>query len=189
MQERDGGGFLGGFDPVHAASTSLACKSETEVVLWPFDPVHAAATSLACNSETEVGFYAFRPRSRCHHLPRRQERDGGGVYVVSSPFASPPPFSHARARRRWIFTSFRPRSRRRHLPRMQERVRGGFLGGFDPVRAAATSLAYNSESDVGFYGLSTPFAPLLPGFFLMHSVAIRAFRATTTRCLSGTALS
>jgi len=266
------------FDPVRVATTSLAGKSETEVVFMSFRPVRAAATSLAC---TEVGFVSFRPLSRSRrrhlprmqervgggfyvvstpfmllpppshakarrgwfyglstpfvlppppshatakrrwgfmafrprsrrHLPRRQERDGGGFYVVSTPFAlppppshatarrkwvyvvltpfaSPPPPSHARARRRWIFMSFRPRSRRRHLPHMQERVGGGFLGGFDPVRAAATSLTYNSESDVGFHGLSTPFAPLLPGFFLMHSVVIGAFRATTTGCLSGTA--
>jgi len=153
-----------------------------------FDPVHVT-TSLAGKSETEVGFMSFRPRSRRRrHLPRMQQRDGSGFYVVLTPFASPPPPSHVRARRRWIFMSFRPRSRRRHLPRMQERVGGGFLVGFDPVRAAATSLTYNSEWDVGCYGLSTPFAPLLPGFFLMHSVAIRAFRVTTTGCLSGTIL-
>jgi hypothetical protein len=78
MQERVRGGILGSFDPVHAASTSLACKSESEVVLWPFDPVRAATTSLACNSETEVDFMSFRPLSHRHHLPRMQERDGGG---------------------------------------------------------------------------------------------------------------
>ena len=55
--------------------------------------------------------------------------------------------------------SFRPRSRRRHLPRMQERVGGGFLVGFDPVRAAATSLTYNSEWDV-VCGLLWSFDPV-----------------------------
>ena len=59
MQQRDGGGFLEGFDPFYATSTSLACKSETEMLLWHFDPVRAATTSLVCNSETEVGFHGF----------------------------------------------------------------------------------------------------------------------------------
>jgi len=31
MQERDGDVFLGGFDPIRTAATSLACKSELEV--------------------------------------------------------------------------------------------------------------------------------------------------------------
>jgi len=30
---------------------------------------------------------------------------------------------------------------------------------FDPIRAAATSLAYNSESDVSFHGLALPLPP------------------------------
>ena len=124
MQERDGGGFLGGFDPVRVATTSLAGKSETE-----------------------VGFMLFRPRSRRCHLPRMQQRDGGGFCVVLSPFALPPPPSHARASRRWIFREFRPRSCRCHFPRIQQQVGCGFLWPFDPVRTATTWLFPDALGD------------------------------------------
>jgi hypothetical protein len=175
-----------GVRPHSCRLTSLACKSKTEVVLWPFDPIRTTATSLACNSESKVGFHgpsipfalpppplqararrrwvfmsarpcsrhrhlpshatarqvsfmSFQPLSHFRHLPRMQERDGGDFYVISTPFAPPPPPpSYARA------------------------SQSGFLGGLDPVHAAVTSPTYNSESDVGFYGPSTLFAPLLP---------------------------
>jgi len=55
------------------------------------------------------------------------------------------------------FMSFRPRLRCHYLPRMQET--GGLYLPFDPIRAAATSLAYNSESDVSFHGLAPPLPP------------------------------
>ena len=58
--------------------------------------------------------------------------------------------------------SSQPCSSHCHLPPMQGQVRGGFLEGLDPVHAATTSPTYNGESDVGFYGPLTLFAPLLP---------------------------
>ena len=57
MQQQDRGGFMA-FQPVHTtATTTLACKWETEV---------------------DWIFRGFWPRSHCHHLPHMQERDGGG---------------------------------------------------------------------------------------------------------------
>jgi len=101
---------------------------------------------------------SFRPHSRCRHLSHMQQRDGGGFYVVSTPFASLPPSSLARARWRWFlwpFALFAP-------PQPPSHEMEVVLWPFDPVRTTATSLAYNSELDVGFYGPLTPFAPPLP---------------------------
>ena len=70
VQLRDGGGVSWGFDPVRTPTTSLACKSETEVASRP------PASSLT----------PIRPRSGPHHLPRVQKRDGGGVAPPAPPF-------------------------------------------------------------------------------------------------------
>jgi len=51
-----------------------------------------------------------------HHLPRVQERDGGGVFRGFGPISPP---RH-------------PRWSPHHLPHMQERDGGGVLRGFDP---------------------------------------------------------
>ena len=59
MQEWAGGGFHSPSDPVHGATTSLACKSELEVVLQPFDTVRTSITSPACKSELEVDSGGF----------------------------------------------------------------------------------------------------------------------------------
>jgi hypothetical protein len=87
-----------------------------------FRPVHAAATSIACKSETEVVSMVFRPRSHRRHFPciqqrvgcgflwpfdpvrtaatqSMQQRVGGGLYGLSTPFALPPPPLHATASR------------------------------------------------------------------------------------------
>jgi hypothetical protein len=66
--------------------------------------------------------------------------------------------------------ALRARSHCHYLPRMQQQDGGGVLCCFDPVRAAATSFACNSESDVGFYCPSTLFAPPLPS---SHATASR----------------
>ena len=172
-----------GVRPRSCRLTSLACKSETEVGLWPFDPVRTTATSLAYNSESKVGFhgpsipFAFLPppsqaRARrrwvlCQFDPVRATATSlacNNETEVS--FMSFQPFrivtTSLACKNETEVDSSRPRSRRRHLPPMQGRVRGGFLGGLDPVHAAVTSPTYNGESDVGFYGPSTLFAPLLP---------------------------
>src|SRR6266567_1988187 len=144
-------------------------KARRRWVLCLFNPIRAAATSLACNSETEVGFMSFQPLSHHHHLPRIararwrwifrgfrpclcrlhlprvQKRDGGGSYVFSTPFLLPPPSSHATARRRWGLCRFNPFRITTTSLALQERNGGGFLGGFDPVCAAATSLACNRK--------------------------------------------
>ena len=46
VQKRAGGGILSCLDAVRASSTSLACKSEPEVVLWRFDGVRSSSISL-----------------------------------------------------------------------------------------------------------------------------------------------
>ena len=73
MQEQAGGGFLCHFNP-HLPRM----KSEPGWFLHCFDTVHATTTSLACNSEPEVDFMVFRGCSHLLHLPRIQERAGGG---------------------------------------------------------------------------------------------------------------
>ena len=127
-----------GFNTIHFDFTSLACKSETGVGLWPFSPVRVAATALAGKSETEVEFMSFRPRSRCRYLPRMQET--GGLYLPFDPIhaaatslaynsesdvsfhglALPLP-PHATASWRW------------------------FVWPFNSIRAAAISLTCNSK--------------------------------------------
>ena len=103
------------------------------------------------------GFMAFRPCSRHHHLPRRQERDRGGVYVISTPFAPLPPPSHAR---RWV------------------------LCRFVPFRIATTSLACKSKMEVDFYVISIPFALLPPPSHARVSQrwVFRGFRPCSCSC-------
>jgi len=54
--------------------------------------------------------------------------------------------------------AFRACLRRHHLPRKKDRDGSCF----EPVRAPATSLTCNSETEVDFYVISTPFTPPLP---------------------------
>ena len=138
-----------------AATTSLACKSETEVgfnvVLTPFGvlphPSHARARRrlifrgfrhhscrlhLLRMQERDRGvFMAFRSRSRYRHLTCNSEKVR--FYGLSTLFASPPPPSQARVRRRWVYVVL-------------------------TVCAAATSLACKSETQVSFIIMS--FQPL-----------------------------
>jgi hypothetical protein len=216
VQKRAGGEFLSLSDTLAASSTSLACKSETEVDYYRIStplprlppPSHgrvrrrcipASSTSLACKSEPEVGFFrvstlipppspplqvslAFRPCCRSStSLACKSEPEAGfsrvwkllpppplplrgfsrvstvlvGFYGVSAPFAPSPPPLHARARRRWFFTAFRRPSRHRHLPRMQQRAGGGF---FTPFRRCSHHRHLPCMPEVVFYGVSMPFA-------------------------------
>jgi hypothetical protein len=138
------GGSMWPFDSVHAATSSLVCTSETEVgfhviltlfalpppshararrrwIFRGFDLVHAASTSLACQSETVVVCMEFQPCLRRHHLPRMQPRDGGGFYVVSTPFTSP---QRVRCGLSWPFDPVRTAP----TPCMQQRVGDGLYG-------------------------------------------------------------
>jgi len=92
------------FSAVRSSSTSLACKSEPEVDLWRFETICMSSTSLACKNEPELGFSC-----------------------VSTPFACPPPPSHAKASWRFIHVAFRLHSHVLHLPRMQKRAGGGLM--------------------------------------------------------------
>ncbi|KAF8966472.1 hypothetical protein BDZ97DRAFT_685973 [Flammula alnicola] len=121
------GGPLSCFNAVRAFFTSLACKSEPEVVLLRFDDVRASSTSLACKNEPEVVFIAFRRRLCVLHLPRVQKQVGGGPYGVSTPFSYLPPPSHANASRRWFCRV--------------STLLGQAGGHFDTVRTSSTSLA------------------------------------------------
>ena len=63
----------------------LACKSELEVDLWHFDSVRTTSTSLICKSEPEVDcsrVSTLLPPTCTPHLPRMQERAGGGFYMA-----------------------------------------------------------------------------------------------------------
>ena len=56
VQKPAGGGFLSSFNAIHASSTSLAYKSEPEVVLWHFDSVYTSSISLAYKRERRWTF-------------------------------------------------------------------------------------------------------------------------------------
>ncbi|KAF8963787.1 hypothetical protein BDZ97DRAFT_975914 [Flammula alnicola] len=73
VQKRAGGEFLPCFDAVRVSSTSLACKSELEVV-----------------------FTVFRRGLCVLHLPRMPEVD---LYGVLTPFVCPPPPSRTKVSR------------------------------------------------------------------------------------------
>ena len=100
---------------------------------------------------------AFQPCSHRHHLPRKQERDGGG-FIAFSPLCDTTPPSCARARRRrWFIIAFQPRSHRHHLPRLQQRDRGSFMA--FSTRSSRHHLPRKQQRDGGdFYHLSTSFA-------------------------------
>jgi hypothetical protein len=84
MQQQHRGGLLGGFNPIHAVSTSLTCKSEIKVGLWPFDPF----TSLPPPSQARVRWR--------------------WVLCLFNLFVLLPPPSHATVRRRWVLCCFNP---------------------------------------------------------------------------------
>ena len=216
MQERDGGGVLccltpfvlpppsharakgrWDFNPIHAATTSLACKSEKEVGFMSFHP-RSCRRHLACNSKTGKFyvistlfassppshararrrwiFMSFRPRWHRHHLLHGQERIGGGFYVASTPFASPPSPSHARVSRRCIFEGFRPRSRCRHFPHVQQKVGCGLFLTPRPGSHCCylPRMQQQVRGGIVWYGLWTLFAPPPP-----------PSHATASRFLSG----
>jgi hypothetical protein len=131
-------------------------------VLRGFNPVRASTTSLACKSEPGVEFLGFRPRPRSPPPPSRASASRRRVIWGFHPIRAPPPPSHARASRRRCFISFQPRLRPHLLRHVQVRAGGGFLCGFDAVCPISTSLAHNSEPEVDFSHVSSPFAPFPP---------------------------
>ena len=98
MQKRDGGGLLCGFDPVCAPTTSLACKSETEVAFYgvstPFAPPPPPSRAKA---RRRWPFMGFRPRSRPTTSLACKSEVEVGFCGVSTPFGTPPPPSRASA--------------------------------------------------------------------------------------------
>ena len=132
-------------------------------IFTQFDSIHITTTSAGS------GFMASRRRSHLH-LPRMQQRAGGGFYSVSTLFGPHHLPRMQQASRRWIFTQFDTihiattsagggfmASRRHphllHLPRMQQQAGGGFLRNFDTVHITTTSLACKQPGG-GFF---TPF--------------------------------
>ena len=142
--------LIGGFLPRLPTTTSLASKSETEVVCMEFRP-HLRRHHLPCMQQRDGGgFMAFRPHSRCHHLPRMQERDGGGflggfdpVYAASTSLA-------CKSETEVGLMSFQPRSRCRHLPRMQQRDGGGVYVVSTPFASPPPPSHCKSETEVDF---------------------------------------
>jgi hypothetical protein len=101
-------------------------------------------------------YVVSRRHSHVPHLPRMQERAGGGFFLLSTPFA-PPPLLHAKQ-----------------------------VGGhFDTVRASSTSLACRSKSDVDFYRFLMLFAPPPPPSHAGgHFDAVCASSTTSLVCKS-----
>jgi hypothetical protein len=102
MQDRAGGGFLWGFDPVRLATTSLASNSEPEVVcygaLTPFASPPPPSQATASWGWVLMG---LRPRSPRHCLPRMQQRVGGRVLCRFDSVRAAATCSHARLVHRW----------------------------------------------------------------------------------------
>ena len=117
------------FDAVHASSTSLARKSELEVV---FDNISASSASLACKSKPEVDLYSVSMSCSPRPPPSHANASRRWFCCLSTLFMHPPPPSHAKASRRWFSTTFL------HPP--------------PPSRAKASQR-------VELYGVSTPFSP------------------------------
>jgi len=140
MQQRDGGGVLWPFEPVCVAATSLARKTETEVVsslfALPPPPSHATARRRWI-------FMSFQPHSRPRYLACKSEPGGfsGGLDPVHSTATSPAYNSESdisfmalqprlhratslacNSESEVVCMAFRPHSRCRHLPRMKQQA-------------------------------------------------------------------
>jgi len=132
-QKRAGGGLLFTFRQRVANTTSLARKSEPEVVFFSrFDNV--SPTPPPSHAKASRRWFSFHVLTTCRqrHLPRTQKRAGGGLLftfrqrvanttslarkselevVLFSRFnriSPPPPPSHAKASRRWYFFHVSP---------------------------------------------------------------------------------
>jgi len=81
----------------------LVSKSELEVA---FRLVRAATSSLACKTETEVVFMGFRPPFSQPPPPSHARARRGRFSGVSTPFAPPPAPSLATAKQRWFLWVF-----------------------------------------------------------------------------------
>jgi len=154
------------FDPISASTTSLTCKSESEVGFRRFQP-HSCPHHLPCMQERAGGVFTmfthhlprvqeraggcfvtmFRRCSPRHHLPRMQERDGGGFHDISTLFTPPPPPLHARVSRRQVLRCFNTIQAATTSPRMKQRDGGRFLWHFHAVHAATTSLPRMQRRD------------------------------------------
>ncbi|KAF8971927.1 hypothetical protein BDZ97DRAFT_2025976 [Flammula alnicola] len=160
MQERDGGGLVSTFEATTASPPPSHARARRRRIGFDFRSRRHVSTSLACKSETEVDWFRLSKLPPPLHLPRMQERVRGGLVSIFEAAAASPPPSHARARRRRIGFDFRSRRHvstslalksesevdwfrfskpppRLHLPRMQERVRGGLVSIFEATTTAA----------------------------------------------------
>jgi len=147
------------------------------VARFHLPPTLCPTTSLACKSETEVVFYRastlFAPRL----LPRKSEPEEG-FHGVSTPFTPTPPPSCAKARRRWRFMrlrprtpttslacnsetevaycGLRPRSVPHHLPHSKKRDGCGVLWGFEDDELCLFFFSWLSSVVHRMRGVSPP---------------------------------
>jgi len=185
VQMRAGGGSFRCFDTTPTTTTSLASKREPEVVIFvllthlpqPPPPLHP-------NVSRRWSFSFFGHDSHHHLLPCIQMRAGGGYFCSSNASATtttslmskrelevvffgvstchPPPSPPSRsiASRRWCFLVFRHPCNHHHLPHIQTRAGGGVFQCFDMSPTTTPSLASKRETEVVFFGISTPLPSL-----------------------------
>jgi len=137
VQMRAGGGYFCSSNASATTTTSLASKREPEVVFFCVSTSPTTTTtSLASKREPEVVFFCVSTR----HPP-------------------PSPPSRSNASRRWCFSAFRHPCNHHHLPRVQTRAGGGVFRRFDTSPTTTPSLASKRETEVVFFGVSTPLPP------------------------------
>ena len=126
-QKRAGGGLFFTFSTTCCQPTSLARKSELEVVFFSrFRQRVTTSTSLARKSKPERVFFSrfthMSPPPPPSHAKASRRWFFFSCFIRMSP---PPPPSHAKVSRRWFFSRVSSACHHHHLPCMQKRARGG----------------------------------------------------------------